>query len=425
MRSYYAIIGDRPYELPKLTLTKASKVLGEEQDHTEVVSRPDVKTLAVNVTVADLTRETWTNKQLADMFKNFLREKKITQLTKLSDCYTVYVAYHLWDDICGECIDSGIGTKEVRPEVFQFPLGLNEENEYVARLGFTLSASITQRYRPKTSYGMMRPTTTGTEYSLVIDRIWITQLMSRAWSLCPDHVHTRPHTHYHHHQHCGGCVNPDVQPRQSTMAIETAPAWGKPYGFHDPECGTGSVIHSGGKCVPAHPSANDKTCCLPDRVYDPRDLCVIYDSADTVSEFMTVPITFAPQEITINFNAKTISPILIHQDEVTELLEGIRQEIIESDKPPVKPPVEGGENTNPPLAGEEGDQKPPTGGGSSSGDTGTGDGTEGGGSSSTDPIEGDDKDHTTKPDPETENPGETTTPETPGETTPEEGTETV
>lgn len=406
MRSYYAIIGDRPYELPKLSLTRASKVLGEEKDHIEVVSRADVKKLTVNITVADLTRETWTNKQLADMFKNFLREKKITQLTKLSDVYTVYISYHLWDDVCGECIDSGIGVKEVRPDVFQFPLGLNEENEYVARLGFTLPVSITQRYRPKTNYGMMRPTTTGTEYSLVIDRIWITQLMSRAWSLCPEHVHTRPHHHYHNHQHCGGCTHPEVQPTTSVMGIAERPAWGRPYNMHDPECGTGPVVHSGGKCVPAHPSANDTTCCLPDRVYDPRDLCVIYDSADTVSEFTTVPITFTPQEITISFTAKTISPILIHQDEITELLKDIQQEINEADKQPVTPPT-GDDKTDPPLTGDDTDQTPPTGGG---GDNQTGgDNGDTNDTSSSDPIDGDEKDHTTQPTPETPNPGEDST----------------
>ena len=373
MRGYYAIIGDKPYELPKLSLTKSSQILGEEKDHTEVESRPDTKSLTVKVTVSNLTRETWTNKSLANMFKEFLRKEKVTQITKLSEYYTVYIQYELWDDVCGECVDCGIGMKEARPEVFQFPLGLNEENEYVARLGFSLPVSITQRYKPKHPYGMMRPSAVMPAYSLVIKRIWVTQLMERAWSLRPDHCHTKPHHHYYGNQHCGHDHRP---PHNATY--ETTP-WGRPYQMHDPDCG---IKPTNCHAPLQHPSANDVTKVPADRMFE---------TADFVEEFQTVPITFTPETVTIKFTAKTLSPILINREEIEDLLGDIKQEIIEADaKPPVTPPDTDSPDT--PLDGDDKDQQPPKKDpdDKDTDDSGSEDGDDN--SDGSDPIDGDDKD---------------------------------
>lgn len=391
MRGYYAIIGDRPYELPTMSLAKASKIMGEETDHTEVETHPDSKSLTVKVTVSNLTRETWTNKQLVEMFKQFLRDTKTTNITKLADYYTVYIEYELWDDICGETVDHGVGVKTVSPQTFLFPLGLNEESEYVARLGFTLPASVTQKYRPKHPYGMMKPCNMGSQYTLVIRRIWITQLMERAWSIQPNRPLHKPRPHYYSHQHTCGCDAPKA------VLGTSSPQWGNPYQMHAPDCGVGPV--QSGKYKPHHPSCGTVTCegSVNDTMLDPKDLAVIYDTADYVrDDYLTVPITFAPEEITIKFTAKTLSPILANKEEISELLGDIKQEIIDADKPPVitPPPTDPDDEDKEPLPGDDKDQQepdPPTGGNNNNSGDGDGDG-DGDDGDPDEPIDGDDKD---------------------------------
>lgn len=361
MRGYYAIIGERPYELPQLSLTKASKIMGEELDHTEVELRPDKKSVTVKVTVSNLTRETWTNKQLVEMLKDFLRQNKITSITKLSTYYTVYVEYELWDELCGECVDHGVGVRNVNPQTFQFPLGLNAENEYVARLGFELPVSFTQQYRPKHPYGMMRHTTCAPQYSLTIKRIWITQLMERAWSLQPNHCLHKPRPNHYLHSDC-------VCECGSAVAVQgqSSPAWGRPYNMHDKDCGVGPIgspdvknCHDGSDHHHHHPSCNVPCPPSEDIGLDPKDLIVVYDTADTTQEFTEVPLTFAPESITVSFTAKTLAPILVNKEEIVTLLDNIKQEIIDADaKPPVQPP-ENPDDTDKPIEGEDKDQTIP------------------------------------------------------------------
>lgn len=395
MRGYYAIIGDRPYELPKLSLTRASKILGEETDHSEVETHPDKKSLSVNITVSNLTRETWTNKQLAEMFKEFLRKTKTTQITRLADYYTVYIEYELWDEVCGETVDHGVGVKNVKPDTFQFPLGLTDDSEYVARLGFGLSTSVVQQYRPKHPWGMMKPSNIGTEYTLIIRRIWITQLLERAWSISPNQCLHKPKPHYYNHQHYHTC-----NCGADTVLGQESKQWGKPYQMHDPDCGVGPVGGVVTNCHTTHPSCADVSYIAKDIMCDPKDLVVIYDTADTGDVYQTIPITFAPEEIVIRFTAKTLSPILVNREEIVELLGDIKQEIIDADvKPPVIPPSDTDDPGNTPIEGDDKDQTPPTAGDNSG--TGGGTGSENS-SNPTDPIEGDEKDIGSGKEPESE-----------------------
>ena len=92
---------------------------------------------------------------------------------------------------------------------------------------------------------------------------------------------------------------------------------------------------------------------------DPKDLIVVYDTADTTQEFTEVPLTFAPESITVSFTAKTLAPILVNKEEIVTLLDDIKQEIIDADaKPPVQPP-ENPDDTDKPIEGEDKDQTIP------------------------------------------------------------------
>lgn len=375
MRGYYAIVDNLPYEFDKLNLTQASKILGEEIGQTSIAAIPQEKSVVVNITASHLDRSVPTNRYSVERFKEFLQETKCTQIPKLSNHGKVYIEFSLRDDVCGEIIDHGVGVADVNPQTFLFPLGLTTENEYVTRLGIQMTSKVTQRYRPKHPYGVMNAPVRGSHYTLFIQRIWIVQIMERAWSMKPADL---PKTHYYNHYHNCGChQKPPSAPRKD---------WGNPYGMSDSE--SFGSIGSG-----YHPSCGDVTYVPKDHMCDAKDMVVIFDTidcCDTSTVVQQVPIDFPPEEITVKFTYRSLLPILAAKEDIDALLADIKTKVDEEEAAkPITPLPEDPSTTPeaPPITGDDKDnsetETPGTGGGDTPGD-----------SNETDtPIDGDDKDN--------------------------------
>lgn len=373
MRGYYAIVDNLPYEFDKLNLTQASKILGEEVGQTTIAAIPQEKSVVVDIIASNLNRSVPTNRYSVDRFKEFLQETKCTQIPKLSNHGKVYIEFSMRDDVCNELIDHGVGVADVNPQTFLFPLGLTTENEYVTRLGIQMSSKVTQRYRPKHPYGVMNAPVRGSHYTLFIQRIWIVQIMERAWSMKPADL---PKTHYynHYHHNCGCHQKAPSGPRKE---------WGNPYGMSDSE-NFSSIGHK-------HPSCGDVAYVPKDHMCDAKDMVVIFDTidcCDTSSVVQQIPIDFPPEEIVVKFTYRSLLPILAAREEINALLDDIKTKVDEEESakpitplpedpstPPEAPPITGDDKDN---AGTE-----TPGGSEGSGDVG-GDDT---------PIDGDDKDN--------------------------------
>lgn len=406
MRGYFAIIDNKPYELEKLSLSQASQILGEEANHIEVSTLPAEKHLIVDMTVSDLSKKTYTNKANAEMFKEFLRETKTESITKLSKYYTVYIEYILADESCGEVVDHGIGVKSVNPRTFLFPLGITDENEYVARMGMELAVKCTKAYRPRNPYGVMRAPQHHHKYSLVINRVWVTAILDRAWSLSPSATKPNPNNY------TGGCHKPYV-----ATGYEHKKEWGLPYGM----CADNDDLGA----LHIHPSFADASYMPLDRVTNPNDIVTIYDSADCGTTVYSTSVDFPPELVTLCLDVKSLLPILISKEEIEELLESIKTTIDDENG------TDNGDDTgsdtddgDTPLDGDDGDVENPgeegTGSNEGTGDTGSdNNGTDNGDDT---PLNGDDGDVET-PGEETGNTGGSEGGDTGSGTGSDEGTE--
>jgi hypothetical protein len=311
MRGYYAILNDTPYELPKLSLTQASQIVGEEQDSITCSPILQDKSLAINIHKgSELSKKTQTNKELADTFKQFLKEVQTTEITKLSDHFVLYAEYTLRDNMSATMVDHGAFIKDVSPKSFIFPLGITSEDEYVARLGMEISTTAEQRYATRHPYGINDPYRRES-YTFTIQRIWITAIKEEAWSVKPLH---RPYSR-------GSKF--DYQAPITVYGSDADRAWGLPYGMRtvntcDPAVGI----------RPLHPSVAAVSYIPQDVSVSPSDVIVIYDTAALIDGAVySANISYAPVKVTLGFSIMSLLPILVSSDEISDILNGNQEEI--------------------------------------------------------------------------------------------------
>jgi hypothetical protein len=342
MRGYYAILNDTPYELPKLSLTRASQIVGEEQDSITCSPILQDKSLTINIHKgSELSKKTQTNKELADTFKQFLKEVQTTEITKLSDHFVLYAEYTLRDNMSGAMVDHGAFIKDVTPKSFIFPLGITSEDEYVARLGMEISVTAEQRYATRHPYGINDPYRRES-YTFTIQRIWITAIKEEAWSVKPLH---RPYSR-------GSKF--DYEAPITVYGSDADRAWGLPYGMRtvntcDPAVGI----------RPLHPSVAAVSYIPQDVSVSPTDVIVVYDTASLMDGAVyCADISYAPVKVTLGFSIMSLLPILVSSDEISEILDENQNEIdsATSDTPVI--PSED-KTTSEVISGDDNDVTPP------------------------------------------------------------------
>lgn len=350
MRGYYAQYGDTIYELHEGFMNRPVVHPKIVRTHMDVSHDMNKKEATAAIYISTLDENGLSNKERYEEIAEKLLTDQTTAIRKLSGLYRVYVEYRLVDVNSNEVVDQGISIKDCKPNAFFFPLGINDENELVVRIGTQLNARIAKRYQSVIPYGLMRKDTH--RYMLFIDRLYITQFYASILSVQP--VPPRP-------------------PIKPLWPGKRPCPFGDKHGTDDDKYMMDPIHH------PSMPSTVDK--CVTTIKPGVHDCVIVCDTLQSGVSFEPIKINYSVNEIDFTIECLFMDAIIASKDDIFRILkqnvedklpklelpgegeEPILPEDPDTETPPVDPNPDGSgedsgeEDVNP--GGGDGDEKEP------------------------------------------------------------------
>lgn len=300
MRAYYATYNDTIYQLVGDNRVPRDIMNTVEHSHTEVTYMKDTGMTNVSITISNVDSAADSNAELFSSIVAKLKTDKTKSIDKLSPIYRIYVEYSLVDENAGCVVDHGVCINELKASTFIFPLGINDDNEFVSRLGISLNPTFEKCYRDVKPFGITR---SDDRYNLTlhIQRIYIIQILNSA--LTP--VST-PET-----QEFIPYVDPGMLP----------PHW---------NCTAHNV--RGKYPDPAHPSIPSMLPVSTQINLTENDCVVVYDSASDGLSIDAVPIRYNLRRLFIDIDFKFLDILVAAEEDIEKILmENSKEEITDSD----------------------------------------------------------------------------------------------
>lgn len=309
MRGCYTTYNGIVYQLDHVD-TPSIIVNRPDSSHCSTSHMRDRKECKVEVFFSNLDTSSPSNGEVFDDLVNLLKTDKVTRIPKLSNVYRVYTEFTLEDATNGTVVDSGICISEVTPKSLVYPLGLTEDNEYVARLGFDLSAHFNKAYRDMHPFGISRMS--GRErYVLCINRIYILQLLMSAFSVKPEHE----------------------PPRRRRVPMYRDPSLARHMGERPPYARVEPAYH------PSIPTVvHNQTLSLRE-----SDYVCIYDTLANGIVYAPIEMDYKPTTVNIDVHFQFLDIVAA----ISEDIEMVLKENSVVDKPVVIPPTDDTEIKNP------------------------------------------------------------------------------
>ena len=181
-RGYYGIIYDNLYEIVK-DRYEPRTIIGPKKDSVMVRQYPNAS-IDVNMHFGNVTEDPLSNKEMVEYAINKISTENIKSIESLGEACKMVVYYKLLFGTpdCpivptgkrSEIADEGCMMSEVSLCPAFYPLGLNDDNEYVTRWVLTTgSTKFTRNYVQSNPIGVTRHR--NSQYTLSIDRIQIIQ----------------------------------------------------------------------------------------------------------------------------------------------------------------------------------------------------------------------------------------------------------
>lgn len=181
-RGYYGIIYDNLYEIVK-DRYEPRTIIGPKKDSVMVRQYPNAS-IDVNMHFGNVTEDPLSNKEMVEYAINKISTENIKSIESLGEACKMVVYYKLLFGTpdCpivptgkrSEIADEGCMISEVSLCPAFYPLGLNDDNEYVTRWVLTTgSTKFTRNYVQSNPIGVTRHR--NSQYTLSIDRIQIIQ----------------------------------------------------------------------------------------------------------------------------------------------------------------------------------------------------------------------------------------------------------
>lgn len=326
MRAYYATYNEKVYQLMNNDMVPTNIMNMITHTHSEVSHMKDRRAVNVKLTISNVDSSAPSNKEVFDSIISKLKTDKTTKIEKLSDVYRIYIEYSLVDDVTGNVVDEGVGINELRPNTFILPLGITTENEFVSRLGISLSSKIEKAYRDVRPFGVMN-SPSNSRFTLYIKRIYVLQLTMDVFSITE----------------CTKRPNPVPYVNELLRKDHHQPHWNcTAHGHGEPVCNTN---HPSIPTMGVHQTLN-----INDSNY-----IMMYDTLEEGVIFDPVTIDYKPTSIAINVYFTFLDVLLAAQEEIDTVLEENKK-----DEEVVIPPVsegDGMENDNQITNGDKGDSE--------------------------------------------------------------------
>lgn len=182
MRGFYGLFNNTLYELREPTTVKDTVECFDSCTSSEI--NVQQKSFEAEVRLTNMDDSSDSNKEFFAKIVDKIKSEMIYELPKLAPTYKVSVNYTLYDEKEDVIIDEGTATKTIEPTNCYFPLGLNDENEFVYRIVKNFTANFEFAYRSATPYGILKRESQN--FVLFIHSIKISQVQSWARSIIPD-----------------------------------------------------------------------------------------------------------------------------------------------------------------------------------------------------------------------------------------------
>ena len=182
MRGFYGLFNNTLYELKESTTVKDTIEYFESCTSSEINFQQ--KSFEAEVKLTNMDDNSDSNKEFFAKIVDKIKSEMIYELPKLAPTYKASVNYTLYDEKEDVIIDEGTATKTIEPTNCYFPLGLNDENEFVYRVVKNFTANFEFAYRSATPYGILKRESQN--FVLFIHSIKISQVQAWARSIVPD-----------------------------------------------------------------------------------------------------------------------------------------------------------------------------------------------------------------------------------------------
>ena len=182
MRGFYGLFNNTLYELKEPTTVKDTVECFESCTSSEI--NVQQKSFEAEVKLTNMDDSADSNKEFFAKIVDKIKSEVIYELPKLAPTYKASVNYTLYDEKEDVIVDEGTATKTIEPTNCYFPLGLNDENEFVYRIVKNFTANFEFAYRSATPYGILKRESQN--FVLFIHSIKISQVQAWARSIVPD-----------------------------------------------------------------------------------------------------------------------------------------------------------------------------------------------------------------------------------------------
>ena len=182
MRGFYGLFNNTLYELKEPTTVKDTVECFESCTSSEI--NVQQKSFEAEVKLTNMDDSSDSNKEFFAKIVDKIKSEVIYELPKLAPTYKASVNYTLYDEKEDVIVDEGTATKTIEPTNCYFPLGLNDENEFVYRIVKNFTANFEFAYRSATPYGILKRESQN--FVLFIHSIKISQVQAWARSIVPD-----------------------------------------------------------------------------------------------------------------------------------------------------------------------------------------------------------------------------------------------
>lgn len=288
MRAYYATYNNTIYQLVGDNRVPRDIMNTVEHSHSEVSHMKDTGMTNVHIIISNVDRSSDSNADLYSSVVAKLKTDKTKTIDKLSPIYRIYAEYSLVDENAGRVVDQGVCINELKGSTFIFPLGINDDNEFVSRLGISLNPSFEKCYRDVKPFGITR---SNDRYNLTlhIQRIYIIQILDSA--LTP-------------------VSTPDTQ--EFIPYVD--------HGMLPPHWNCTAHNVRGKYPDPAHPSIPSMLPVSTQINLTEKDCAVVYDSASDGLVIDAVPIRYNLRRIRIDIDFDFLDILVAAEEDIEKVL---------------------------------------------------------------------------------------------------------
>lgn len=178
-KGYYGIFNDKIYEI---TDVRDSLVVASKKPYATTVKHYENRSTDISINLTNLTDNSMSNKEMYEKAVEKIHAEKITEIEKLTNRSKMLVYYKLIsgtpdvpiipDGKISPVADEGCIVTDFNMYPAIFPLGLTEDNEYLARwISTSGSVKIVRNYVQSLPIGISRHRESN--YTLIVDRICV------------------------------------------------------------------------------------------------------------------------------------------------------------------------------------------------------------------------------------------------------------